>query len=136
MKLGLVAAGLVLVAGGAVGCGDDGGGGSADDSTSKEDFCAAFQAFEDDLKDMTGQEANLGEILKKGAQRIEDVGAPEDIPDDAKDGLQLTLDALLDLPDDATVEDMTRPRGRLLRCRQGEDRRVHQVPRGDLPRPR
>ena len=109
MKLGLLAASLVLVAGGAVGCGDDGGGGGAakdEESASTDDFCGAFQAFADDLAGVTGQEANLGEILKKAAQRIEDVGTPKDIPDDAKEGLQLTLDAILDLPDDASVEDM------------------------------
>jgi hypothetical protein len=109
MKLGLLAASLVLVAGGAVGCGDDGdsgGGAKKDDGASTEDFCAAFQAFADDLQDVTGEEANLGEILKKAAKRIEDVGTPKGIPDDAKEGLQLTLDAIADLPDDASVEDM------------------------------
>ncbi len=111
MKFGLLAASLVLVAGGAVGCGDDGdggdgGGSAADEAASTDDFCAAFQGFEDDLTGLTGQEENLGEILKKAAQKIADVGTPEGIPDDAKAGLQLTLDALLDLPDDATVEDM------------------------------
>ena len=55
---------------------------------------------------MTGEEENLGEILKKAAKRIEDVGTPEDIPDDAKEGLQLTLDAIAELPDDASAEDM------------------------------
>jgi hypothetical protein len=108
MKLGLLAACLVLVAGGAVACGDDGDGDSSkkDEGASTADFCGAFQAFSDDLDDVTGQESNLGEILKKAAKRIEDVGTPDDIPDDAKEGLQLTLDAIMDLPDDASVEDM------------------------------
>ena len=108
MKLGLVAAALILVAGGAVGCGDDdgGGGGSDDKTASVDDFCGAFQDFYDDLEGVTGEEENLGEILKKAAKRIEDVGTPEDIPDDAKEGLQLTLDAINDLPDDASAEDM------------------------------
>jgi hypothetical protein len=108
MKLGLLAASLVLVAGGAVGCGDDGGSGSAkeDEGASTEDFCGAFEAFANDLKDVTGQEANLGEILKKAAKRIEDAGTPKDIPDDAKAGLQVTLDAIADLPDDASAQDM------------------------------
>ena len=113
MKLGLLAASLVLVAGGAVGCGDDssGGsskadGGSADKGASTEDFCGAFQAFADDLQDVTGQEENLGEILKKAAKKIEDTGTPEDIPDDAKEGLKLTLDSIQSLPDDASAEDM------------------------------
>jgi hypothetical protein len=107
MKLGLLAASLVLVAGGAVGCGDDDSGSSAaDKSVSQDDFCGAFQAFYDDLQNVTGQEENLGEILKKAAKRIEDVGTPDDITDDAKDGLQVTLDAIDSLPDDASAEDM------------------------------
>ncbi len=122
MKLGLLTASLVLVAGGAVGCGDDdssGGGSAKDDATasasassddggtSTDDFCGAFAAFSDDLEGLTGEEPNLGEILKEAAQRIEDAGTPEDISDDAKEGLQLTLDAIAALPDDATAEDMT-----------------------------
>jgi hypothetical protein len=108
MKLGLLAASLVLVAGGAVGCGDDGGGGAKkDEAASTEDFCAAFQAFSDDLQDVTGEEENLGEILKKAAKRIQDVGTPKGIPDDAKEGLQLTLDAIAGLADDASAEDMS-----------------------------
>ena len=83
----------------------------ADDAASTEDFCGAFKAFADDLADVTGTEENLGEILKKAAKRIEDVGTPEGIPDDAEEGLQLTLDAILDLPDDASVEDMARLEG-------------------------
>jgi hypothetical protein len=110
MKLGMLAASLVLVAGGAVACGDDGGGGGSakkDEGASTEDFCAAFQAFSDDLAEMTGEEENLGEILKEAAQRIEDVGTPDDIPDDAKAGLQLTLDSIADLDDDASAEDLS-----------------------------
>ena len=67
MKIALAAASLLLVAGGAAACGDDksGGGGS---TASKDDFCAAFQGFYDDLQDVTGDEDNLGEILKNFRQ--------------------------------------------------------------------
>lgn len=107
MKIALVAASLVLVAGGAAACGnDDGGDDGSAKGASKDDFCAAFQAFYDDIQDVSGQEENLGEILKKAAQRIEDAGTPDDIPDDAEEGLQLTLDAIDELPDDASAEDM------------------------------
>lgn len=108
MKLGLVAASLILVAGGAVGCGSDSSGDSAssDKAASVDDFCGAFQAFYDDLQEVTGEEKNLGEILKKAAKRIADVGTPKGIPDDAKKGLDLTLGAINDLPDDASAEDM------------------------------
>lgn len=111
MKIALAAASLLLVAGGAAACGDDksdgGGGSKADDkSVSTDDFCAAFQSFYDDLADVTGDEDNLGKILKDAAQQIEDVGTPDGIPADAKEGLKLTLDAIDGLPDDATAEDM------------------------------
>jgi hypothetical protein len=106
MKLGLAAAGLILVAGGAVGCGDDGGGGGDDKTASKDDFCAAFQSFYDDLINVGDDEENLGKVLKDAADKIEDVGTPEGIPDDAKEGLGITLDAINDLPDDASAEDI------------------------------
>ena len=73
---------------------------------STEDFCGGLPGLRGRPRGLTGDEANLGEILKKAAQRIEDVGTPDDIPDDAKEGLQLTLDAIADLPDDASAEDM------------------------------
>jgi hypothetical protein len=112
-KLGLLTASLVLVAGGAVACGgdSDSGGGAKDsgggDAASVEDFCAAFQGFYDDLTSITGTEDNLGEILKNAAKKIEDAGTPEDIPDDAKEGLELVLDQIDELPDDATADDIS-----------------------------
>jgi hypothetical protein len=107
MRIALAAASLLLVAGGAAACGDDkSGGGAADKSVSKDDFCGAFQAFYDDLQDVTGDEDNLGELLKKAAKRIEDVGTPDGISSDAKEGLKITLDAIDSLPDDASAEDM------------------------------
>jgi hypothetical protein len=108
MKIALAVASLLLVAGGATACGDDGGGGGGvDKGASKDEFCGAFQSFADDLMGITGDEKNLGEILKKAAKKIRDVGTPDDIPDDAKEGLEVTLDAIDDLPDDATAEDIT-----------------------------
>ena len=44
--------------------------------------------------------------LKDAAQELKDVGTPEDIPDDAREGLVLTLDKLIGLPDDATQADL------------------------------
>lgn len=106
MKLGTLAASLVLVAGGAVACGGDDGDGGGGDAASKDDFCAAFQGFYDDLTSVTGEEEDLGKVLKDAAQQIKDAGTPEDIPDDAKEGLDLVLDQIDDLPDDATAEDI------------------------------
>ena len=106
MKLGLVVASLVLVAGGAVGCGGDSGG-SSDKTASKDDFCGAFQKFYEDLTAVGEDEKNLGKVLKDAAKRIRDVGTPKGIPDDAKEGLEITLDAIDDLPDDASADDIS-----------------------------
>jgi hypothetical protein len=106
VKLGLLAASLVLVAGGAVACGGDDGDGASDKTASKKDFCAAFQGFYDDLTSVTADQKDLGKVLKDAAKKIKDVGVPSDIPDDAKNGLEATLDAIDDLPDDATADDI------------------------------
>ena len=51
MRLGLLAAGLVLVAGGAVGCSDEGAAAGGDDAPSAKDFCGALKDFRDDFAD-------------------------------------------------------------------------------------
>jgi hypothetical protein len=111
MKLGLVAASLVLVAGGAVGCGDDGdGGGSGDETTSTADFCGALKTFEDDLAetDPTADLPGYLKALKDAADKLDEVGTPDDIPDDAQDGFDLTIKTIEDLPDDATLDDLSK----------------------------
>ena len=111
MKLAMTAASLILVVGGAAACGSDDGG--SDKTASKDDFCGAFQQFYDDLTASFTEEEpeNLGKVLKDAAKKIRDVGTPKDIPEDAKDGLEITLDAIDDLPDDATSEDISNLEG-------------------------
>ena len=96
MKIGLVAASLVLVAGGATACSG---------SASKEDFCKGYDDFLQALAD-ADSEKDYGEQLKAAASDFEDVGTPEDIPDDAKEGLETVLEAIEGLDDDATPEDI------------------------------
>ena len=94
MKLALVAASLVLVAGGAVGCGDDGGsGGGGDDTTSTSDFCGALKDFQDDFSDADPTKDLSGYIksLKPAADKLQKVGTPDGMPSDAKDGFDLTI---------------------------------------------
>ena len=110
MRLGLLAAGLVLVAGGAVGCGDDGGGGGGggDDAPSAKDFCGALKDFQDDFADAdpTKDLKAYIQTLKDAADRLEDVGTPEDMPADAQDGFDFYVEKIKDLDDDATLDDL------------------------------
>ena len=110
MRPRLLAAGLVLVAGGAVGCGDDGGGGDggADDPPSTKEFCGALKDFQDDFAaaDPTKDLKGYVQTLKDAADRLDDIGTPEDMPADAEDGFQITVKKINDLSDSATLDDL------------------------------
>jgi hypothetical protein len=113
MKLGLVAASVILVAGGAVGCGDDGGGGIGGlgkDAPSTSEFCGALKDFQDDFSeaDPTKDLAGYITTLKKAAEKLEDVGKPDDMSDAAKEGFDLTIKTIKGLSDDATLDDLAK----------------------------
>jgi hypothetical protein len=103
MKLPLLAAGLVLVAGTATAC-----GGGAPTDASKEDFCdeiiniaetsaavALDTPTEDRIKEMKAAFADL-----------EEVGTPEDMSDDAREGFELITESVADVDDDASAEEL------------------------------
>jgi hypothetical protein len=109
MRFGLLAAGLVLVATAVVGCSDDGGGGGDDDDVpSAKDFCGALTDFRDDFADADPQKDVKAYIqtLKDAADRLEDVGTPEDIPTDAQDGFDFYVEKIKGLDDNATLDDL------------------------------
>ena len=112
MKPGLLAASLVLVVGGAVGCGggdgDDGGDGH--DAPSTKDFCGALKDFQDEYAKADPAKDLKGYIrtIKAAAARLDDVGTPKDIPSDARAGFDLTVEKIEALPADATVDDLAR----------------------------
>jgi hypothetical protein len=98
MKIAVVAASLVLVASGATGCSS---------SASKKDFCNGYEDFIKALIGISADEKNYGEKVKDAASKFEDVGTPDDISDDAKEGLEIVFDAIKDLDDDASQEDIS-----------------------------
>ncbi len=112
MRLGLLAAGLVLVAGGVAGCSDDdgggGGGGDADGAASTEDFCGALKDFQDDFAttDPTKDLKAYITMLKEAADTLEEVGTPDDIPAAAQGGFDLYVEKVKGLDDSATVDDL------------------------------
>lgn len=75
---------------------------------SVEDYCDAVQddsAFEG--FDENSDEEDFVDALKEQAEKIEEVGTPEDIPDDARKGFEISLDAVDDLEaDDIDLENL------------------------------
>ncbi|MDQ6526972.1 hypothetical protein RB608_25375 [Nocardioides sp. LHD-245] len=78
-------------------------GGGAPSDASVDDFCNTaadtlgkefMAAYQDKDYD------KLEDIFKKAAEKAADVGTPEDIPDDAREGFELQLDAYEDLDAD------------------------------------
>lgn len=103
MKTALLAASLVLVAGTTVGCA---GGPPTDASTA--DFCGTFDDFNASAMDL-GEDpdpADVVEALKDVATELEEVGTPEDIPEDARAGFELVVETIQELPEDASQEDI------------------------------
>ncbi|WP_109505281.1 hypothetical protein [Nocardioides speluncae] len=81
MKHALLAASLLLVAGTAVGCG------GAPTDASKEDFCKQYTKI---------GEAQSADDANDWGKEMEDVGTPEGISDDARDGFEIIVDAAKD----------------------------------------
>lgn len=103
MRTALLAASLVLVAGTAVGCG---GGAPTDAST--DDFCKTFEEMQQETADL-GEDAESTDIvkaLKDLGKKMEDVGTPDDISEDARKGFETFVDAIKGLPDDATEKQL------------------------------
>ncbi|WP_148616093.1 hypothetical protein [Nocardioides rubriscoriae] len=79
-----------------------GGGSDAPDDASKEDFCKAYQAepeFDDALNDASPEEQAkaIKDAVTKLADDFEKVGTPKDIPDDAREGFEISLESARDL---------------------------------------
>jgi hypothetical protein len=112
MKLGLALGGVLLAASGLVSCGgdDSGSGGARDDAdqaVSVEVFCAAAEKFENTFSAIDATDLAAGvATFKKAAQELKDTGTPDDITDAAREGLELTLDKIIGLPDDAQKDDL------------------------------
>jgi hypothetical protein len=78
MRIAVRGATLVLVTGATAGC-----GGSPDDA-SEADFCEAFTSITEASGDF--------DATRDGFAELEDVGTPEGIPDDAREGFDIAVD--------------------------------------------
>lgn len=79
-------------------------GGGAPADASVEDFCNAIQGDADDEafgKAVVDEDWDkVADLLKEQIDAVEEVGTPEDIPDDAREGFELQIDKAGDLSAD------------------------------------
>jgi hypothetical protein len=101
----IVVAVLVLAGGGVAAAvlltGDDDGGGDADDapkSASVEEFCEGLNEF-DEVDDDASPEEQVDQAHEV-ADRLSEIGTPEDIPDDAREGFEIYLEAISEVDAD------------------------------------
>jgi hypothetical protein len=86
----------VLLAFSLTACG--GGASDAPDDASKEDFCDAYNSSSDLGEDASAEEQV--EAAKDQADKIIDVGTPEDMSDDEREGFEIFTDAIKDVDED------------------------------------
>ena len=103
---------------------------TGNNAPSTDDFCGALKDFQDDFSEADPTKDLKGYIksLKDAAEKLEDVGTPDDMPDDAKDGFDLTIEKIKGLDDDATLEDLAKI-GDVERRGPEEDRRARRLHR-------
>ena len=80
------------------------GGSDAPTDASKDEFCEAYldTSWIEDI----GEEDYEGfvDAAKERAEELEEIGTPDDIPDDAREGFEIELDAARDLDADDVRE--------------------------------
>ncbi|QZY29246.1 hypothetical protein [Nocardioides coralli] len=108
------AAGLVLLAGLLTGCGGEGGqdgqgGQAAPDDATQEEFCDAYAGLFSNFGEMDPNDTSAGiRAFQDWAEEMEQVGTPEDIPEDARRGFEVMLDSIAEIDPEASEEELNR----------------------------
>ena len=111
-----LAATAAVLAMSAAACSDDGGDGSTDGSgagptaASTEDFCGTFNGLLATLTTQAGGggPAEMIRAVKDWAADMEEVGAPTDMPEDARRGFDMFVDQAEQLDEDADLQELQR----------------------------
>lgn len=92
-------------------CGGGGAGGGAPSDASEGDFCDTQTSLIDDLlpDDLTNPEVpsneEMAEAVKGWGAKLEEIGTPEDIPDDARKGFEAVVQQAKEIDaSDFTIE--------------------------------
>src|SRR5215210_6360720 len=113
-----VLASLLLVLGLVAGCGgsdssgaaDDGGGAAAGPPTdaSTEEFCGTFLELIEQASQSGSDisDADAVKLAKDAADRLQEVGTPEDMPAEARRAFEKAIELIGSIPDDASRKEM------------------------------
>ena len=122
-RLSLLAVPLLLL-GLLAGCGSDSSSTAASDepttaSSGADDQAQKVTAFCNVIVSIASQstqstsDADALKLLKKVGEEFDQIGAPDDMPEDAQRALQLAIDKIKAIPDDATAEEVAKAAGDL-----------------------
>lgn len=100
MRLALVGASLALVAGFTAACGGD-----TPDNASKDEFCDAWKKTAETVMTSEGD----FDKLKGSYEDAFEVGTPEDISDDAREGFEVMEDVLKEADSQEELDEMQEP---------------------------
>lgn len=93
-----VSTAALLIGAAASACGGGGAGGGAPTDASEKEFCQTQSSLLEDLMpaDMSNPELpsdeQMATAVKDWAKKIDQVGTPEDIPDDAREGFEAIVE--------------------------------------------
>ncbi|MFC6285424.1 hypothetical protein ACFP3Q_05770 [Nocardioides sp. GCM10027113] len=105
-RIGRAALVAGLAAAGLAGCGSDGGS-SAPDNASTEDFCGAYLSVFDDMDfSEVPSDEEAAEMMRQWGDRLAEVGTPEDMSEEARDGFELVVDTLGEIDADTSAQDI------------------------------
>lgn len=111
-RAGVIAAGLMLPLA-LTACGNEGGNDGGNDGAgspadaSKSDFCATYASLLKAVTDQATDGEGQAKALKEWADKLEDVGTPDGISEEARKGFELSIEQIRGLDDDATAEDLS-----------------------------
>jgi len=111
------------------GCGSDSSSTAASDEPTTASSSGASSGADDQAQKMTAfcnvivsiasqsqqstSDADALKLLKKVGEEFDQIGAPDDMPEDAQRALQLAIDKIKAIPDDATAEEVAKAAGDL-----------------------
>ncbi|KQP63733.1 MULTISPECIES: hypothetical protein [unclassified Nocardioides] len=103
LRRGAAAGSLVLLASMATACGGSDDGASTPDDASSDDFCSTYSEI---ISSTADQEEPDAGAIKDFADQLAEVGTPENISEDGREGFEIFIDTINELPDDASAAEI------------------------------